>query len=151
MNGCLNRCYVRHIVFGTFSTRHDQWWTDEAHQRAVVLAEGGDGIQKIRVMLPDPAINDAKDFLWRLHVSATDHVSQEGIIASKELLCKVNGIVISHLDRLMNGLHNVTLHPFGTSNSTTPSEQTLPASSSKGEVAIESPAQSYTIENNLFC
>ena len=126
------------MVFGTFPTRHDQWRTDEAHQRTVVLAVGGDGIQQVRVVLPDSAINDAKDFLWRLHVAATDHVAQEGIIASKELLCKVYGIVIAHLDRLMNELHNVTLHPFGTSNSTKLTKQTLPASTSRGDVAIAS-------------
>ena len=83
-----------------------------------MLAVGADGIQQVGVVLADPAINDAKDFLWRLHVAATDHVAQEGVIASKELLCKVDGIVIAHLDCLTNGLHNLTLHPFGTSNST---------------------------------
>ena len=51
MNGFLDRCYVREIVFGTFPTRHDQRWTDEAHQRTVLLAVGGDGIQQVRVVL----------------------------------------------------------------------------------------------------
>src|SRR5437764_3955729 len=98
VNGCLNRHHVRHIVFGTFPTINDQWWADKAHQRPMVLTIGGNGIRQVRVVLPDTAIDDTEDLFWIPCVANTaNHVSQQGIFASKKMLCKMYRISISNL------------------------------------------------------
>lgn len=89
MNGFLNRCHIRHVIFGTFPTINDQRWADKAHQRFVVLTIGMDGIQQVRVVLPESAIDDAEYLLWRLHIAYTDYMPKEGILVSKEMVCKV--------------------------------------------------------------
>ncbi len=95
MNGFLNRYHVRRVVFGTFPTIDDQRWANKAHVGSVVLAVEVDGIQQVRVVLPDPAIDDAEYLpgrtCWIPHstVAGTDHISQEGIFANKEMVCKV--------------------------------------------------------------
>lgn len=89
------------------------------------------------MMLYDSVINDAQYLLWRLHITNTvDHISQERVFASKEMIREVYRIAVSNLYSLMNRLHNFTIHLFGNINPSMLKKHILPP---------------YNLDSDLFC
>ncbi len=110
MNSLMNNLHIRKVVFSAFSPTDHQRRAHQADGRAMMMAIRLNGLQQIRMVLPDAQIDDTEQLFRQL--ATLDHIAYKTIFASKELVCEVYRIVIAHLYSLVKRLHSLDSIPL---------------------------------------